>query len=119
MTKPSEHEDYGEQGPLKNGERRHCLVRWRKTMALMALVALIAGCGDTKASAIAGSGSNTTVRTVSTNSSSAVMAQMVAYARCMRGHGISDFPDPHAQPWRRRWVPDRCRPGQRPGREQP
>jgi hypothetical protein len=68
-------------------------------MALMGLVVLAAGCGGSNGPAIAGSGSNTGHRTpVSTNSSSTVMAQMLAYAGCMRGHGISDFPDPTPSP---------------------
>jgi hypothetical protein len=41
---------------------------------------LAAGCGGSNGSGSAGSGST--------------KAQFLAYSRCMRGHGVSDFPDP-------------------------
>jgi hypothetical protein len=53
------------------------------TMALLGLVLILAGCGGSKSPAGAGGAS-----------SSAELAKFEGYARCMRSHGISDFPDP-------------------------
>jgi hypothetical protein len=50
---------------------------------LIALTSLAVGCGS-NGPGIAGSGST--------------KAQLVAYARCMRSHGVSDFPDPTTVP---------------------
>src|SRR6516165_7121901 len=56
----------------------------RRTLPAIAVVVglavLTAGCG--------GSGGSGSVGSRSTK------AQLVAYARCMRRHGVSDFPDP-------------------------
>jgi hypothetical protein len=46
----------------------------------LGLAVLAAGCGGSKAPDVAGSGSS--------------KAQALAYSRCMRSHGVSDFPDP-------------------------
>jgi hypothetical protein len=94
MTSPTDHEDCSKQGPGKKVRHRSVAVKWRAAMALVGLVALAAGCGA-NGPAVAGSGTNTANRTsASTGSSSSAMAQMPAYARCMRSHGVSDFPDP-------------------------
>jgi len=99
MMSPSDRGDYGELGPPKKGRRRSVPVGWRAAMALMGLVALAAGCGGSNGPAAAGSGPGTGSRTsVSTSSSSRARAQMLAYARCMRSHGVSDFPDPTPSP---------------------
>jgi len=50
--------------------------------ALLGLTVLAAGCGGSNGQGTPGSSSRTG------------MAQLVAYARCMRSHGLSDFPDP-------------------------
>ena len=56
----------------------------RCTAALLGLAILVAGCGGGQGPPGAGSGSNHT------------SAALLAYARCMRGHGVADFPDPNA-----------------------
>jgi hypothetical protein len=90
MTSASNHEDHTEhvlqvaRGP---GRRRSLPVRrTAATMAaLLGLALLAAGCG----------GSNKSNHTpASTASRGGVMAQFLAFARCMRSHGVSDFPDP-------------------------
>jgi hypothetical protein len=55
--------------------------------ALLGLAVLAAGCG--------GSNNHTPG---SSASSGAVTAQFLAYTRCMRSHGVSDFPDPTSSP---------------------
>lgn len=52
--------------------------------ALIGLALLTAGCGGSNGPGVAGSGSN--------------QAQFVAYAQCMRSHGVADFPDPTTPP---------------------
>jgi hypothetical protein len=52
--------------------------------ALIGLAVLAAGCGDLNGLANAGSGSTKT--------------QLLTYARCMRSHGVYDFPDPTTVP---------------------
>ncbi|MGO9973925.1 MAG: hypothetical protein ACLP01_14205 [Solirubrobacteraceae bacterium] len=49
---------------------------------LFGLAVLAAGCGGSNGSDAAGSSSGT------------AMTQALAYTRCMRRHGVSDFPDP-------------------------
>ncbi len=51
---------------------------------LLGLALLAAGCGGSNGPAVRSSGSN--------------KAQFVAYAQCMRNHGVSDFPDPTTPP---------------------
>jgi hypothetical protein len=55
---------------------------------LAAVVLLAAGCGDSPSPTGAGSAPNT--------GASANSAIPVAYSRCMRSHGIPDFPDPNS-----------------------
>jgi hypothetical protein len=64
---------------------------------LLCVTVLAAGCGGSDKPGLAGSGPNGGERQ-SGSSSSGVMAKAVAYARCMRGHGVPDFPDPTANP---------------------
>ncbi len=52
--------------------------------ALLGVALLAAGCGASNGQGIAGSGST--------------KAQFLAYSRCMRSHGVSDFPDPTTPP---------------------
>ncbi|MGH2849466.1 MAG: hypothetical protein ACRDLP_02510 [Solirubrobacteraceae bacterium] len=54
------------------------------TAALLGLAILVGGCGGAHDPTGAGSGSNR------------ASVALLAYARCMRGHGVSDFPDPSA-----------------------
>src|SRR5262245_43253358 len=59
---------------------------------LLVILVLAAGCGrDPVGAGVAGQGSSTAP---STSPSGASRDAQLAYARCMRDHGISDFPDP-------------------------
>ncbi len=61
--------------------------RWPLTaLAVIAMVALISGCGSSAPAETGGGGNNT-----------AASAQKgVKFAECMRSHGVSNFPDPGA-----------------------
>jgi len=62
---------------------RHVLMvmKWTAAMAaVLGFAVLAAGCGSSNGPGSAGSGS--------------AKAQFLAYSRCMRSHGVSDFPDP-------------------------
>jgi hypothetical protein len=61
------------------------------TAALVGLALMVAGCGGSNAPGSAGGGG-------AGGSSSGTLARFEAYARCMRSHGISDFPDPTTSP---------------------
>ncbi len=99
MTRPSDYEDYGNQRPGETGRRRSVPGKWRVAVAFMGLVALAAGCGGPNGPAVSSSGPSTGKgASTSTRSSSGVMAQALAYARCMRSHGVPDFPDPTPGP---------------------
>ena len=99
MTRPSDHEDCAKQGPGKKAWRRPVPGKWRAALALAGLVAFGASCGGPNGPAVAGSGPGTgNRRSESTRSPSRPMAQMLAYARCMRSHGVADFPDPTPVP---------------------
>jgi hypothetical protein len=68
---------------------------------LLALVLLVAACSSApKAPGVAGSGPPATAKAASPGQpqSSDAMAEMAAYAKCMRSHGIADFPDPTPNP---------------------
>jgi hypothetical protein len=60
-------------------------VMWTAMGSLLALAAFAAACGGSKGA------SGSTI-------SSSRMVQAVAYARCMRSHGVPDFPDPTPAP---------------------
>jgi hypothetical protein len=62
------------------------------TAALAGLALMAAGCGRSNSSGAAGGGSG------AGGSSAGELAKFDAYARCMRSHGISDFPDPTTSP---------------------
>jgi len=99
MTRASNLEDQGENVPRGPHRRRSSPVKSTVAMAtLLGLVVLAAGCGG--APSLSGSGSNggNQAPTSSKNSSGGPMAQFVAYAKCMRSHGIHDFPDPVTSP---------------------
>jgi hypothetical protein len=57
--------------------------------ALVGLVLVTAGCGGSKSPSVAGGDGS---------SPGADFAKFEAYARCMRSHGIADFPDPTTSP---------------------
>lgn len=94
MTSTSNHQEDAEhvpqppRGPQQArgpGRRRFPVKRAAATVAVsMGLAALAAGCG--------GSGNHTPG---SSASSSRLLAQYFAYSRCMRSHGVPNFPDPH------------------------
>jgi hypothetical protein len=71
------------------GPRHRPRVRRTTTVAtaLLGLVLGLAACGGSKAPAGAAAGS-----------SAEGLAQLESYAKCMRSHGISDFPDPTTSP---------------------
>jgi hypothetical protein len=70
------------------------VMKWTAAMAavlgfavLAVLAVLAAGCGGSKSPGAATGGS-----------SSALFAKFLAFSRCMRSHGIRDFPDPTTSP---------------------
>ena len=70
-------------------------------MTVLVLIAgLAAGCGgQPKTPGVAGQGA--TVPTTARSSGSLpadFMSKLLSYAKCMRAHGISDFPDPAPGP---------------------
>jgi hypothetical protein len=93
MTSTSNHQEDAEhvpqppRGPQQArgpGRRRFPVKRAAATVAVsMGLAALAAGCG--------GGGNHTPG---SSASSSRLLAQYFAYSRCMRSHGVPNFPDP-------------------------
>jgi hypothetical protein len=79
-------------GPQRLTRRRASLA----VTAVLAVLVLVAGaCSSSpKNPGVAGGGPTTAAAAASSGGSSGVMGQFLAYARCMRSHGISDFPDP-------------------------
>jgi hypothetical protein len=89
MTNASNHEDHAEYLPRGPGRRRpRPIMRTAAVAASIGLGVLAAGCGGSNSPGVIGSGLNTSNHTS--------MAQGLAYAGCMRSHGVSDFPDPTA-----------------------
>jgi hypothetical protein len=87
MTNPSNHKDHAEHLPqLVRGPGRRGSLPVKRAVATIAaslgLAALAAGCG----------GSNHT--RASSDSSHGLLAQYFAQSRCMRSHGVPNFPDP-------------------------
>src|ERR1700678_3156851 len=88
MASTSDHEEHAEQGSRDPGWRRSLPINWTAALAaLVTLAVLAAGCGGSKPPGAAGDGGSSTV-----------LAKFDAYARCMRGHGVPDFPDPSTSP---------------------
>ncbi len=88
MASASDHEEHAEKVPRAPAPRRSLPIKSTAALtALLALAALAAGCGGSKSPNAAGGGG-----------SSSVLARFEAYAGCMRGHGILDFPDPTTSP---------------------
>ncbi len=94
----NQHDDdrCGEGCRLKDRAPRHWsrsqLRTFTLTAALVGLMLLAAGCGGSRSRGVAGGGGG------SGGSSLGVLAQFEAYAKCMRSHGIPDFPDPTTSP---------------------
>jgi len=74
-------------------------VPWHKGAVLLGVVlgcALLASaCGGTPAASVAHLGTTTTSQPAKGSSSN--NGSPIAYAQCMRAHGVPDFPDPNAQ----------------------
>ena len=100
MNTPSNDERDGEQlpQPTRGPARRRSLPLKRTAatvVALLGLAALAAGCGGSNGPGVPGGGSGkSTHHAPGSASSGGVMAQFVAYSRCMRSHGVSNYPDP-------------------------
>jgi hypothetical protein len=71
----------GKRRRREEAGRRPATGMRRATVAVMGLVVLTAACGGPNGPQ-------------SVHSSSGAMVQALAYARCMRSHHVSDFPDP-------------------------
>jgi hypothetical protein len=73
------------------------MVRYRRPLILASVVAVAAfslfaaGCGGSGSPGVANVASSTTAATATTQTGAAAA---VAFARCMRSHGVSRFPDP-------------------------
>ncbi len=98
MTTRTSHWANAELVPRQPGQRRASPVMWTAMASLLALATFAAACGGSNSPGVAGSGSNTSDHTSGSTISSGRMAQAVAYARCMRSHGVPDFPDPTPVP---------------------
>jgi hypothetical protein len=77
------------------------MVRCRSPLILASVVAvaalslLAAGCGGGSSPGVANVASSTTTTTVSPSASGSTQAPgLVAFAACMRSHGLPNFPDP-------------------------
>jgi hypothetical protein len=87
MTNASNHEDHAAHVARRPSRRRSTPIgRTSVAAALVGLAILAAGCGGSSGTGTTGS------------SSGGAMARALAYARCMRSHGIADFPDPVTPP---------------------
>ena len=66
---------------------------------LVGLSLLLAACGDPAGRHVVAVGTATTPATATTTSSSASSAETreLVFARCMRSHGVQNFPDPDSQ----------------------
>jgi hypothetical protein len=68
---------------------------WRALLVVAALALTAAACSSgSKSPGVASAGSSSPT---STSSSSSPRASLLAYSRCMRAHGIRDYPDPDSQ----------------------
>jgi hypothetical protein len=64
-------------------------------LAVVACSLLASGCGGASSPGVASVASSTTTTTVSPSASGSTQATgLVAFASCMRSHGVSNFPDP-------------------------
>jgi hypothetical protein len=91
MTTPSNDEDHAAHGrkPAR-GPRGPIPIR---RMAATIAAVLVAGCGSNGPGVP--SGSNTSNQSTA---SGGTLARFLAYSRCMRSHGVHDFPDPTTSP---------------------
>jgi hypothetical protein len=81
--------------------RKRAAICQRGTLLFGALIAgalLASGCGGSSPSAgVAQLGTTTTSRPAKGSSNANGNGSPLAYAKCMRAHGVPDFPDPNAQ----------------------
>jgi len=83
MTSASNHQDHAKRVPRGPAKPRRLPIKLTAALAaLLGLAVLSASCGGSNGPSMAGS------------SSGGLAAQFLAYARCMRSHGLLDFPDP-------------------------
>jgi len=84
MTSASDDEDHNQRTPREADRPRQRPLTWTAVVvaaaAVLGIAVLAAGCGGSTGSGSVGSAS--------------IKVQFLAYSRCMRSHGISDFPDP-------------------------
>jgi hypothetical protein len=91
MTNASNHGDHADQLPRGPG--------WHRLLPIKGMVAITALLGVMVLATDCGSSSNTSASgSASITSSGGQVAQGVAYTRCMRSHGVSNFPDPTLSP---------------------
>jgi hypothetical protein len=64
---------------------------------LLGLSVLVSACGGPPGSHVAQLGSTTTVSSRSSTSAGSALASALAFSRCMRSHGVPNFPDPSPQ----------------------
>jgi hypothetical protein len=57
---------------------------------------MAAGCGSSSGKQLAQLGSTTTTTGSASTSGGSATSQIRGYARCMRSHGVPDFPDPNS-----------------------
>src|SRR5262245_65417247 len=72
--------------------RRRCLIPLSSLVAVAAFSLLAAGCGSGGSPRVAGVASSTTAATTTTQNEAA--AALLPFSRCMRSHGVPNFPDP-------------------------
>ena len=97
MPNASNHEHRPERSlKLARGPGLRRSLPVRRTAATIAAslgLAVLAGCGGSNGPGVPGAGSHGSNHTPAP-SSHGTLAQFLAYSRCMRSHGISDYPDP-------------------------
>ena len=87
MSSAANHERHAGHVPRRPRRRRSRPFKWTAAMTgALALTVLVAGCGSSNGSSS------------STASSGGQLGTALAYTRCMRSHGIHDFPDPTTPP---------------------
>jgi hypothetical protein len=94
MTSTSNHADHVEPDLRRSGRPRSLPITWTAVATLLGLAIVAAGCRGSNPSGIAGSGSNNSLQT----SASTISPNGLSYARCMRNHGVANFPDPSTSP---------------------
>ena len=76
--------------------RPHAALTVAAIIATAALALLATACGSSPSSTGSGGSSNAGRPARSSNAGGSANAQLVAFSRCVRSHGVPDFPDPQA-----------------------